>query len=1180
MNFLSAAMIVRDEDVAQVDLALACIRSLVDEIVVIDTGSKTPHKPDLADVFEIYTGCNDRHGQMIDFAAARNTSFSRTRGQYIVWLDADDILRGEDSLPLAPDVLRKACKPNKRILYPYQYVDGMRFPVVRVVPRETTWFHPIHEFIPTDHGDEKRTDVVWWHGRRNENSERSSRRNLRIGEYWKENPKFKNDSRFLFYLGQSYQDMMAVERNKKNDLQAEELKKRAIRAYTRSYNQVDGWADQRFITAQRMAMMVLPSYSGFLEWAWKAVQARPDWPNGYFMLGKAYYHLMNEEPDNAWSHALRSIQFFEMGLSLPKAETISFVDTDEDRVEIHRFYNMVLNRVGRVEDALKSCEKALACGNDEQIKANLTLYKAFLAKCKYDESMREMQEQYGRGNPSADAIVSDALHLKDKPTLRKPNEGPHRIAFVCSAIWDVWNPDDISMVKGSEIALVEVAKRLARDGADVRVYSPSCGSEKSYDRVRYIPRMPSASDESCETLVAFRHADLLQSPLRAGQRVLWMHDVSAPNASRERWTLADFVFVNALFHRSSVMAWHAHEDLDPRKIFITGAMMDAARFEGIEVQRQAHKCIWTSSPDRGLIELLTFWPRIVEAVSDATLHVYYGFAGWHHTEHGRHMERIIRLAIEQHPSVVLHGSVSREEHARELLTAGVWLYTSYSAGQNFYETGCVSAMEALAAGVFPVCSAWGAILEVMFRHGRMVDGEIHSAEYQDKFVRYVIEALNDDGKTNRRDLQVFARQMFDVESVIYRWRTILGIEKRDPNERPKEPDGEHRPTDPGLGSAAGVPDDFESDRPPATLLVSDKPMVAIVCGESWETWNPDTARKDGIGGSETAVIELSKRWAKLGYDVTVYAKCDVDRVYDGVRWVPEMRPVFEADVAIAWRRADLLSLGLAKKRILWLHDACVPGAAPEFLRLADAVMVNTKWHGEKVGPELGEHAHKLIVIPPGIDPSRFEYEVERNVKKVVWTSAPERGLNEILDMWPKIVQLAPDAQLHVLYGFQTWELRAKHYGEIKSLERIAQMRAKCDSQDSVFLRGRVSSDVYPVELLSAGAWLYPSWLGPEDVPFHETYCVSAAEALAAGLRILCNPIGGLAEVIDGFDYFNVPTPSDPRSALYQHDFVEMAADLLNLSYSQLGIEAREDQMKKARAVFGWDAVAKKWIEQF
>ncbi len=100
---LSLCMIVKDEEEA-LPGCLESVRGLVDEIIVVDTGSRD-RTPEIAKKY----GAKVFSFKWInDFAAARNESLRHATGDYIFWLDADDRLpeeerekfsRWRDSLP-------------------------------------------------------------------------------------------------------------------------------------------------------------------------------------------------------------------------------------------------------------------------------------------------------------------------------------------------------------------------------------------------------------------------------------------------------------------------------------------------------------------------------------------------------------------------------------------------------------------------------------------------------------------------------------------------------------------------------------------------------------------------------------------------------------------------------------------------------------------------------------------------------------------------------------------------------------------------------------------------------------------------------------------------------------------------------------------------------------------------
>lgn len=104
---LSAAMIVRDEEAVLPD-CLRSIRDVVDEIVVVDTGSTDRSKSIALDfgarLFE------ERWRE--DFAAARNAALDRARGRFVLYIDADERL-----LPAAPVGVRALLADESVVCY-------------------------------------------------------------------------------------------------------------------------------------------------------------------------------------------------------------------------------------------------------------------------------------------------------------------------------------------------------------------------------------------------------------------------------------------------------------------------------------------------------------------------------------------------------------------------------------------------------------------------------------------------------------------------------------------------------------------------------------------------------------------------------------------------------------------------------------------------------------------------------------------------------------------------------------------------------------------------------------------------------------------------------------------------------------------------------------------------------
>lgn len=84
---ITLCMIVKNEE-AVLERCLNCIKEIVDEIVIIDTGSTDRTKV----IAYQYTEKVYDFEWIDDFSAARNYSFQHATMQYVLWLDADDII--------------------------------------------------------------------------------------------------------------------------------------------------------------------------------------------------------------------------------------------------------------------------------------------------------------------------------------------------------------------------------------------------------------------------------------------------------------------------------------------------------------------------------------------------------------------------------------------------------------------------------------------------------------------------------------------------------------------------------------------------------------------------------------------------------------------------------------------------------------------------------------------------------------------------------------------------------------------------------------------------------------------------------------------------------------------------------------------------------------------------------
>ncbi|WP_337966639.1 glycosyltransferase family 2 protein [uncultured Flavobacterium sp.] len=149
MVTVSLCMIVKNEG-ETLGKCLESIKNIVDEIVIVDTGSTDKTK----EIAYRYTDKVYDFAWINDFAAARNFAFSKATKDYQLWLDADDIIIEKDQIAFLE--LKKTLSPEvDMVLMKYNYVvDENNNPTYsfhreRLVKRANNyrWNDPVHEYI-------------------------------------------------------------------------------------------------------------------------------------------------------------------------------------------------------------------------------------------------------------------------------------------------------------------------------------------------------------------------------------------------------------------------------------------------------------------------------------------------------------------------------------------------------------------------------------------------------------------------------------------------------------------------------------------------------------------------------------------------------------------------------------------------------------------------------------------------------------------------------------------------------------------------------------------------------------------------------------------------------------------------------------------------------------------------
>jgi glycosyltransferase involved in cell wall biosynthesis len=161
-------------------------------------------------------------------------------------------------------------------------------------------------------------------------------------------------------------------------------------------------------------------------------------------------------------------------------------------------------------------------------------------------------------------------------------------------------------------------------------------------------------------------------------------------------------------------------------------------------------------------------------------------------------------------------------------------------------------------------------------------------------------------------------------------------------------------------------------------------------------WSPWSTR---VGGSEECIIETSKRMAK-DHTVKVFHNGQ-HGIYEGVEYLDhsEYTP---ADVTINVNYPDFEPQG---KTIYWTSLLNNPDTSK-----FDVVCGISQYAIDNTGlPD------RTIIVSPGYDDTSVKPD-KKIAKQCFYGSSPDRGLDILLEAWPRVLSAQPDATLVVTYG--------------------------------------------------------------------------------------------------------------------------------------------------------------------
>jgi len=359
------------------------------------------------------------------------------------------------------------------------------------------------------------------------------------------------------------------------------------------------------------------------------------------------------------------------------------------------------------------------------------------------------------------------------------------------------------------------------------------------------------------------------------------------------------------------------------------------------------------------------------------------------------------------------------------------------------------------------------------------------------------------------------------------------------------------------------------------------------------TYNGDTLKYKGLGGSESAVILLSKELVKLNYNVTVYNNCDKEGVYEGVLYTNNITAE-EYDIVISSRSVlpffsnnpFVHICAKAKKRVLWMHDTFCKG--DEFLEdmlvrnYIDEVFTLSDFHSNYFSN--ASHGtrrmfetlkHKFWQTRNGATSYRTADIKLKDKNHFVYNASATKGLVPLVTkVWPKIKQKIPSAHLTCIGGYYNMkdgslDEQGKTVSNLSKDSSIAAL----DVTFTGIIKQKEIADI----LADASFMLYPA-------AFPETFGISSLESLLYNTPIITNSFGALEETAIDLACYKIPYPISPNSLFNTVDEDEQTSKLADIAISAYNDtylwQQKANYCDVVKNIVSWETIALQWDQHF
>jgi hypothetical protein len=304
------------------------------------------------------------------------------------------------------------------------------------------------------------------------------------------------------------------------------------------------------------------------------------------------------------------------------------------------------------------------------------------------------------------------------------------LCFIADGGFSKWSGSSILKkgVGGSETFIIEMSRYLTRN-FDVYVFC-NCEEDEMYESVQYfqLSKLYSfLSTNHIHTCIVSRYTEYLP--------VCYENDIENIYLSLHDLLIDGTVIpINPKLKNIFCLS-ESHVEYftkifpcfkDITKSFNYG-IDELFFFNDIQDIKVKNKFIYSSFPNRGLIELFDMWDAIREHLKDATLHLYFDVNNTWVNENCPDDMKQVKEYLKTHnenDGIYYHGWVDKKTLSEAWKSSSVWLYPC-----TFIETFCLTALECAASKTLSITTDLGSLQESA-KNGVIVKGSAKTKEWK------------------------------------------------------------------------------------------------------------------------------------------------------------------------------------------------------------------------------------------------------------------------------------------------------------------------------------------------------------------------------------------------------------------------------------------------------------------